>query len=146
VEAAWEELRALTGAGHRTPPPPFDAGARLRRLATALPEGLSDRDRWAARIAALTGDSARIEESLVALDEELLRDSETRLSAAERSALESGRDDLLARLGARLPAEEVNVAIDRLWRQQLRRHCGLPVLSLFSPEAAPPEVDTPPSG
>jgi hypothetical protein len=146
VEAAWEELRSLTGTGHRAVPAPFDAPARLRRLAAALPAALPERDGWAARLSALSGDSASVEERLAALDDELLRACAARLTAPERSRVEAGRDDLLARLTARLPAEEVRVAAEGLWRQQLRRVVGLPVLSLFSPEAEPPEEGAPDDG
>jgi hypothetical protein len=143
VEAAWEELRALTGSGHRVAPAPFDAAARLRRLASALPAGIVERERWAARIEALTGDSASVEERLAAFDEELLSASEGRLSAEQRARIDAGRDAVLSRLAARLPAEEVRVAAGRLWRQELRRELALPVLSLFSPEAQPAAEDDP---
>ena len=69
---------ALTGSGHRIAPAPFDAAARLRRLASALPAGIAERERWVARIAALAGDSASVEESLAAFDEELLSACEER--------------------------------------------------------------------
>jgi hypothetical protein len=137
VEAAWDELRALTGPGHRVAPPPFDAAARLRALAAALPVAVPDRERWAARIRALTGDSAAIEERLAELDGELLTRCEAALSVSERAAVDGARDGLLSRLAGRLPAEEIEVAVGSLGRQQLRRRLGLPVLSLFSPEAQP---------
>ncbi len=145
VEAAWEELRALVGAGHRAVPPPFDAASRLRALATALPAAVPDRDRWTARIRALTGDSASIEERLAELDGELLARCEATLSAADRAAIDDARDGLLTRLAGRLPAEEVEIATVSLWRQQLRRRLGLPVLSLFSPEAQPAPSESTPS-
>ncbi|HSK75349.1 MAG TPA: hypothetical protein VLQ45_02745, partial [Thermoanaerobaculia bacterium] len=44
----------------------------------------------------------------------------------------------LASLGGRLPAEELERSRERLARQALRRRLGLPVLSLFSPEAETP--------
>jgi hypothetical protein len=143
VEAAWEELRALTGSGHRVAPAPFDAAARLRRLASALPAEIVERERWAARIEALTGDSASVEERLAAFDEELLSACERRLSAEQRARIDAGRDAVLSRLAPRLPAEEVTVAAGRLWRQELRRELALPVLSLFSPEAQPDPEEEP---
>jgi hypothetical protein len=142
VEAAWEELRALTGAGHRVAAAPFDAAARLRRLASALPAGIAERERWVARIEALAGDSASVEERLAAFDDELLHLSEERLTAEQRSRIDASRDAVLSRLARRLPTEEITVAAGRLRRQELRRELGLPVLSLFSPEAQPaPEED-----
>ena len=141
VEAAWEELRALTGPGHRALAPPFDAAQRLRRLAGALPERLAGRERWAARIVGLTGDSAAIEERLAALDGEILAACEAALSSDDRAAIDAGRQRALERLAARLHPDEVAFAAGRLWRQHLRQRCGLPVLSLFSPEAAPAEAN-----
>lgn len=139
VEAAWDELRSLTGPGHRVAPAPFDAAGRLRALADALPAGVPGRERWSARIANLTGDSATIEERLAELDAKLLAECEAVLSAADRAAVDTARDAVLSRLAGRLPAEEIEVASERLRRQHLRRHLGLPVLSLFSPEAQPPQ-------
>jgi hypothetical protein len=54
----------------------------------------------------------------------------------------------LASLASRLPADEVEAARSRLARQVLRQSLGLPVLSLFSPEAlnAAEEGDAPPLG
>jgi hypothetical protein len=106
-----------------------------------LPAEIVERERWAARIEALTGDSASVEERLAAFDEELLSASEGRLSAEQRARIDAGRDAVLSRLAARLPAEEVRVAAGRLWRQELRRELALPVLSLFSPEAQPAAED-----
>jgi hypothetical protein len=139
VEAAWEELRALTGAGHREPPPPFDAAGRLRSLAASLPDRVPDRGRWAARIANLTGDSPAIEDRLAQLDGELLAALETTLPDTERRVVDAARDRLMERLAGRLASEELEFAARRVWLQQLRQYLGVPVLSLFSPEAVPPD-------
>jgi hypothetical protein len=110
-------------------------------LAAALPTGIAERERWVARIEALAGDSASVEDRLAAFDDELLSSSEERLSAEQRARIDASRDAVLSRLAQRLPAEEVTVAAGRLRRQELRRELGLPVLSLFSPEAQPPEEE-----
>jgi len=43
----------------------------------------------------------------------------------------------LSALSGRLPPEEMELSRERLYRQVLRRRLGLPLLSLFSPEAEP---------
>ena len=134
VEAAWEELRALTGPGHRAAPPPLDAAARLAALVRLLPEDLPRRDAWTARIAALSGDAEAIEQALMALDGELLAALEAGLDEEGRAELAGREERTAAALGARLPREEVTAARERLRRQLLRERWRLPLLSLFAPE------------
>jgi hypothetical protein len=134
VEAAWEELRALTGPGHRLLPPPIDAVARLAALAGLLPAELPGRAAWTARIAALAGDTETIESGLAALDGELLAALDEGLGTAERAELAGLEERTVAALTARLPRDEVAAARARLRRQLLRERWRLPVLSLFAPE------------
>lgn len=132
VEAAWADLRELTAPGHRVEAPAFESAPRLAALAAALP---GDFQGFAGRIAALTGDPQEIEERLSALDCELLDHAEASLSADLRAEIQAAVEKTLAALGGRLPAAELETSRDRLVRQTLRRRLGLPVLSLFSPEA-----------
>jgi hypothetical protein len=149
VDAAWAEIREMTGPGRRLVVEPLEVPPRLAALAAALPPGLPGRDELAAKITALgppadgTGargtfhDSEVVEDALARLDRDLLERAAAALSAEERAALESHLESTLATLADRLPAEELDAARDRLRRQLLRQHLRLPVLSLFSPEAEP---------
>jgi hypothetical protein len=133
VEAAWGDLRELTAPGRRAPAPAFEVAPRLAALAAAL----SGHESLAARVAALAGEPPAIEESLADLDREMLDGAEAGLSDDLRAEIAAAVDKTLASLAARLPAEELEKARERLARQILRRRLGLPVLSLFSPEAEP---------
>jgi hypothetical protein len=135
VEAAWADLRELTAPGHRIEAPAFAVPPRLAALAAALPMGLNGRESLAERLAALAGDPQEIEAHLSDLDREMLDRAWEGLDGAMRLEIEAAVEKTLASLGGRLPAVELESSRDRLARQTLRRRLGLPVLSLFSPEA-----------
>ena len=136
VEAAWEEIRELTAPGRRAEiSEAFEARPRLAALAAALPTDLPDREALAVRIANLDGDPQEVEEQLAGLDREMLDAAAENLDAEGRAEIEAAVEKTLAGLGKRLPAGEVEHSRVRLARQVLRRRLGLPVLSLFSPEA-----------
>ena len=133
VEAAWADLRELTAPGHRTEAPAFEVPPRLAALAAALPRSM--KDSFATRITSLAGDPRRVEERLSELDRELLATAESGLDDETRAEVEAAVEKTLAGLRARLPADELERSRERLAHQVLRRRLGLPVLSLFSPEA-----------
>jgi hypothetical protein len=135
VEAAWADLRELTAPGRRVEAPDFAAASRLAALAAALPAGLPGREALAARISALEGEPPAIEERLAELDREMLDRAEAGLAGELKAEIDAAAAATLAALAGRLPAAEVEQARGRLLRQTLRRKLGLPVLSLFSPEA-----------
>ncbi|MFL6193825.1 MAG: hypothetical protein ACJ75H_06610 [Thermoanaerobaculia bacterium] len=135
VEAAWSDLRELTAPGHRVEALPFEVAPRVAALAAALPKALPGRDALASRLASLTGDPQHVEERLAAFDREMLAAAETGLDEAGRSEVAAAVEKTLAVLAGRLPAEELASSRERLKMQVLRRRLGLPVLSLFSPEA-----------
>lgn len=135
VESSWKEVEAMRAAGEREEAPGLDVAARLEALAASLPEGLPGRDGFAERIAALSGDTEHVELALAELDHEVLARAEEALGEAERAAVEAEVDSTVASLFGHLFAGDVDKARGRLRRQTLRRHLGLPVLSLFSPEA-----------
>lgn len=136
VEAAWEEVSSLTAPGRRRRPQRLDTGARLAALAAALPAGLEGRNELAARILGLAGETSEIEAALALLDEEIVAGELERLSEDGRAALEGRTRRALEALAGRMEEDELAEARARLLRQALRRQLGLPVLSLFSPEAA----------
>ena len=138
VEAAWEELKDLAAPGHRAEAPAFEVAPRLAALAAALPRELPGKDLLAARITALDGDAQAVEERLAALDREMLDGATAALDGEVRAEIGAAVEKTLASLAGRLPAEELERSRERLARQALRRRRGLPVLSLFSPEAEPP--------
>lgn len=135
VDAAWSEIQELQSTGKRQTPRTLAVEPRLTALASSLPGALPDRDSWALRIRALGGASATVERELAALDDELLDGLFSRLTAAERGDLDREIDFRLNVLAGRLPAEDLEAAHHRLARQLLRRRWGLPVLSLFAPQA-----------
>jgi hypothetical protein len=135
VEASWIDLRELTAPGERAEAPVFEVRPRLVALAAALPVSLPDRESVAHRIANLEGDPQQVEHHLSTLDREMLDAAMDGLDAEARAEIGVAVEKTLATLGGRLPAEEVERSRDRLARQTLRRRLGLPVLSLFSPEA-----------
>lgn len=135
IEAAWSDLRELTAPGERLEAPPFDASARLRSLAAALPPELTGRDGWTDRISALAGDPCEIEEGLALLDREMLATVAASLDAGTRGEVEAAVEKTITGLRGRLPADELERSRERLTWQVLRQRLALPVLSLFSPEA-----------
>jgi hypothetical protein len=110
-------------------------GARLTALAAALPPGLPGGERAAERIAALGGDPEAVENALAAIDRELLEAAAEALGDEGQRQLEERALAGLGALADRLPAAELEAARGRLARRLLRRDLGLPVLSLFAPEA-----------
>jgi hypothetical protein len=141
VEAAWAERRELTVPGDRLALPPFDLEARLRSLAAALPETWSGRAPLAGRLTALAaltalaGDPQAVEEALAGLDREMLAAAAESLDGTARSEVAAAVEKTLAGLRGRLAAGELERSRERLTHQVLRQRLGLPVLSLFSPEA-----------
>lgn len=140
VEAAWAELRELAAGGERSAARPFLARPRLAALASALPADWPGREEIAARLAGLAAgsdDPQRAEEELARLDGEMLAAARAGLTGEREREIAASVEASLARLRTRLPAAEVEEARQRLAGQILRRSLGLPVLSLFSPEAEP---------
>lgn len=135
VEATWTEVQQLTAPGHRTDAEPLDVAPRLAALADSLPEELPGRAELASRILGLAGESEAVEGALAELDRELLERATAGLDDGARTELDAAVESTLATLAARLPPEDLASARERLRRQLLRRRVGLPVLSLFSPEA-----------
>ena len=140
VEAAWSDLKELTAPGHRAAAPAFEVAPRLAALTASLPRILPGREALTARLAALGGDPQEVEDRLAALDREMLDAATEGLDAESREEIGAAVEKTLTLLGGRLPADELETSRDRLARQALRRRLGLPVLSLFSPEAEPAAV------
>ena len=157
VEAAWTERSELTAPGSRVAAEAFDAASRLAALAAALPHigggragpggrgGLPDAPGLAGlrtELAALAGaglDPQAIEERLAELDRRTLDGALAALAPEDRAALDATLDRAIGAVAGRLAAAEIEHARGRLARQVLRERLGLPMLSLFSPEARPPE-------
>lgn len=135
VERAWDAVRELRSTAERQEAPAIDVTTRLEALAASLPAGLPGRERLAAAIRRLAGDPSEVEDALARLEDEALAAAREGLSTGERDSLAAEADAALARLGDRLRGGEADAARDRLMRRTLRRRLGLPVLSLFSPQA-----------
>jgi hypothetical protein len=135
VEAAWKERRELTAPGERSAAAPLDVPARLAALAAALPADLPGVAETTAELTGLGGASPEVEDLLATLDGELLDRVWAGLSAEERTAVDAAAERTLAALAGRIDAAELERSRARLRRQLLRQQLGLPVLSLFAPEA-----------
>ncbi|MES1243946.1 MAG: hypothetical protein ABUT39_20250 [Acidobacteriota bacterium] len=129
VEAAWAERRELTAPGERDEAPALDIPSRLGNLAALVPPEI------APRVIGLHGDAPSVEAALAVLDREMLAAAEASLEDGTRREVEAAVEKTLAALRTRLPAEELERSRERLTHQVLRQRLGLPVLSLFSPEA-----------
>lgn len=136
VEAAWKRYQKMQAPVVEAAPP-IDVAARLESLAGALPEGLRRRDAWCARMRALEGEPEAVEEKLRELDREVFDAATQELDDATRSAVAEALEQALARLAGRLRAADLEGARDELRERILRERLGLPVLSLFAPEAEP---------
>ncbi len=136
VEKAWKRERELMTAAP-SEAPAFDLKARLQALASALGENLPDRDLWRRRIDELEGSVELVEASLAEIDGEVLAATVESLPEREAEAVEIELAGALEALSRRLPVAEVEASSERLRERLLRRRVGLPVLSLFAPEADP---------
>lgn len=140
MRAAWAEILELRGPpGPLAPVAEVDAGQRLEQLVARLPAAVPDRDEWVARVLALAvpegdlgGGTAAIEDSLSALDRELLAAARSWLAEEELAAERSEVDRALATLRGRLDADGLAEAGRRLLDRRLRDRFGLPELSLFA--------------
>lgn len=135
VQEAWDEVRELTAPGHRREAEPMSVAPRLEALAAALPSTFHGREALAQEIHQLAGDAEAVEEHLRRLDEKLLAAAEEALEPEVRQELETAVTHILAGLAAQLGTTELDQARRRLFRQLLRQRTGLPLLSLFAPEA-----------
>jgi len=132
LAAAWQEQGELQSTGKRESAPAMDVRERLEALAQAVssvetaPAGTAD------RIRDLVGSPEEVETALIDLDRELVDLALTHLDGASREDLQRSIRESLDKLRSRLGGEEVTRVRERLFRESVRRHAGLPVLSLFA--------------
>ena len=131
VEAAWESQAEMQATGSRVARPSIEVGARLDSLAAVLGALDFDIGSLADRVAALHGAPDEIEEALMILDREFLEMAASSLGREAHDQIDESVEASLTRIGERLADDEVERARDRLFSDALRRHLGLPVLSLF---------------
>lgn len=135
VESGWGRAEELAGPARRSTRPGLDTGARLEALARSIPAGFPDADLIARRVLELRGDAAAVEAALVAIDDAMLESAAAQLDAEERGALDRWVERRLESLRERFDSDQLTRAATRLRSRELRRRAGLPLLSLFSPEA-----------
>jgi len=142
VAAAWDEALALQAGGNRVATAAEPSVAeRLAALSARLPAQLPGRADLAAALGALSGSVEAVEPELAKLDARTLARLEAGLDDGGRKAIDDEVARALAPLGSRLSPAARNEAANRLRGQALRRRFGLPLLSLFAPEAlGDPEV------
>jgi hypothetical protein len=107
------------------PPREFDMPDRLGRLAAVLPPALPDRE----------SEPAAIEDLLTTLDRELLAAARAALDPEQQRLVAGAADRALAAVAGRLTPSGLAACREQLCHQAIRDLLGLPVLSLFSPEA-----------
>lgn len=139
VDKAWQRQQELT-PGKAEATEALDLANRLVRLADALPGSLQDREQFSEKIRSLRGDAESIEHQLAQIDREVVAVAEGAFRVVERQAIADELAQAREALAERLPRDELDRAADRLREEISRRHTGLPVLSLFAPEALEPEV------
>ncbi len=110
-------------------------GERLESLARNLPDALPERERWAERVRALDGEAGAVESELAGLDARMMVEVLEALPAGDRAKLQREADSVLAALAEKIDAAELGEQRERFVRDAARRRLGLPLLSLFSPEA-----------
>ena len=138
VTAAWEEIATLSAGGRRDRLEPFDAGARLERLATSLDAALPEHRRWSGEIRALAPSASEVEvleAHLAGIDARMLDELRRAQNAEEVEEERAAVAEALRPLAARLSPEELDRAREHLATRHLRARFRLPVLSLVSPEA-----------
>jgi hypothetical protein len=141
VEKAWARQRELTVTGERSAAAPLDVPARLRSLAAALSSALAaggihtGAAELAAEVTALEGPSPQVEEQLAELDRAMLERVWAGLPEDTRTEVQAAAQRTLAALAGRVEPQELERSRERLRAQLVRQRLGLPVLSLFAPEA-----------
>jgi hypothetical protein len=135
VEQAWVARQELAAPAARGDHVEMDITARLGNLAAAIPESLPGRDRLRRQIRELEGGIQDVEHELSLLDRGVMEELRSGITAEVAAEVERDVEEALERLETRLPADERPAVRDRLFDQAVRRRSGLPVLSLFSPEA-----------
>jgi hypothetical protein len=133
VHARWAEVQELQAPGQRSEVAPLEIQPRLSRLAAQLPTDLPDRRQVVDRILALDGDSEAVESALRDLDAEVYATLVAGFNGAAAAEVEAAV--ATADFGGRLDGEDLVAARERLRRQLVRQHVGLPALSLFSAAA-----------
>jgi hypothetical protein len=142
VLSAWEEVRTLQGPRFESAARPIDVSERLRRLAEAFPVTYPTYAAWRDRVLALNGEARGVEEALAVLDGGLLEEAKDLLPAERSAVLIETAERRLRPLGDRLSPEQRAESLQRLRDAGVRRHFGLPVLSLFAVGDAPEDPQT----
>jgi hypothetical protein len=135
VKQSWLARQELAAPAARGDQVEMDIETRLLNLAAALPGSLPERDRLYRQIRELEGGVQDVEHELSLLDRQVMEALRSGITPEATAKIERGVEEVLARLETRLPADERPAVRERLFDQAVRRRAGLPVLSLFSPEA-----------
>jgi hypothetical protein len=137
VESGWRRAEELLGPAQRAVGggAGIDTAARLRALALAIPGTLPGGDGLARRVLELRGDAATVEAALIAIDDQMLEAAAAVLDADQAALLDRWVERRLESLSDRFDRDELARAAARLRSRELRRRAGLPLLSLFSPDA-----------
>lgn len=148
VEKAWQRQRELAAPAAEAVAESLDIDARLGRLADAVPDRLPEiRRRLRGLRREAKGESAEaVDSALASIDAEMLEQVRSVLTDEELSDLERRTAASLQALSGRLGGGS-DEARRRVEVRLLRDVAGLPLLSLFSPDALRPVAgDSAPTG
>ncbi len=153
VEELWGERRELDPSQPAEEGYALDVSGRLKALAAALgdalPEELPARAGWPGEVEALGGSGAKapvpetVERGLAAIEERLFASLREVEDGRLWRRAEAEASEAAVAVAGRVGEKAASAARDRLVRDALRRHLGLPVLSLFAPEASNPRPTAP---
>ena len=132
VESAWTQHSEWTATGTRRAPTAIDVGARLEALSAQLSTCPQASPAIGKRVRKLDGPPEEVERALIDLDREMVAQAREDLDPEELEQIESSVEPTLRSLGSRVDPEQIDEIRSRLLREAIRRHYGLPVLSLFS--------------
>ena len=135
VGEAWRRQCELAAPAFSPTAEPMDLPRRLEALVGALPAAIPQRDQYEEKILRLVGDVEEVENALSRLDAELLEAVRESLNPEAEADIAAESAKTLARLTPQIAREELVETREQLYLQALRRRIGLPVLSLFAPEA-----------
>ena len=136
VEGAWSDARELLGpVASPVLSSSLDVRTRLSILASSLPVSWSATAALRQQLEGVSGSSESVEAELARLDAEMLERAAGGLSCELLAEVSRRVAERLEPLAARLEPSELRRVEARLHQQEVRRHLGLPFLSLFSADA-----------
>ena len=132
VRAAFRDFREIQlGTNRQASETEPDSSSHLRALSEALVDAYPDIARRLDELRASPQSPTALEETLEALDLEMIQAAEDGLDPHARAALENEASRSLESYRERMPEEVYRSAVTSAYRKRLRRSLELPLLSLW---------------